>query len=127
MRQLCAWAALTVTLCCYLRFVYFGNYMNPLIIGAAVIVIAILIFNSAMNTNPEAKACAQEILALLKQTPTAKAERIAEIMERHQRTRANAGAVSTLVKAGLAGTGILKNDRQDVMLEVRKAKMLLKN
>jgi ADP-ribosylglycohydrolase len=100
-----------------------ATYMNPLIIGAAVIVI--LMFNSAMNKNPAAQACAQEILALLKQTPDAKAKDIAAIMAQHQRTRADAGQVTTLVKTGLKKTGIIKNDRPDVMIEVRKAKMLL--
>ena len=99
--------------------------MNPLIVGIAVIILGILIYNSSIKKNPEAELCAQEILALLKQNPAAKAKEIAAIMIQHRRTQGDAGQVTMLVKTRLTGIGVHKNEREDVMLEVRKAKMLL--
>lgn len=98
--------------------------MNIIAIVAA-LVIGLLIFNSMRNADPEAQACAQDIVALLKQNRDAKAADYADVLKRHGRNASNAGEVLKLIKPKLIQAGIRKEDQLDVLTEIRKAKQYL--
>lgn len=98
--------------------------MNIIAIVGAVI-IAILIFNSLRQQNPEAEACAKDIIALIKQNKAASASDVAEILKTHRRTERDASEVLKLIRPKLIQAGIRKEDHNEFMHELSKAKRYL--
>lgn len=99
--------------------------MNPMLFIVILIVVAFIIFKGFGKSDPSAQACAKEIIQLLKHNPDAEAEEITTIFKAHQRTRQDSGKVTVIVKAHLSQTGILKEEHNNVMTKVRRAKEML--
>ena len=91
----------------------------------AIVAIAILVLNNIRKRDPEAEACAQAILSRLKQKKSTSAAEFAEILKQHGRNAEDAGKVLKLIRPRLVQAGIRKDERNDVMYELGKAKLYL--
>ncbi len=97
-----------------------------LLVAALIIAVAIIKGRSSRRSmTPEDKACVDAVLAALRQDAATDAHKIAEVFKAHGRTRDDVGQVSLLIKPRLFGVAGSKEERQDMMREVSRAKGLL--
>ena len=96
--------------------------MSPFLLVIIIAVFIFLVVRSLNKKDGDAESCAKEVTQALRQNPETSPEDIAAILRKHNRTSDDAGKVTVLVKSRLSQAHIRKEEQQDVMLRVRKAK-----
>ena len=92
----------------------------------AIVVAAIIVFLAfKQKANPEDGECASEIVDVFRKDRKAGADQVVVVMKKHNRTTANIDQVTKLMKPKLMRTGIPKDDVNDALVTIRKAKTML--